>query len=438
MVKNNIMKRIIFSLAAIMMAFGCFNVAAQDHCASDCGSNQVIVKTGIDVLVENNFKQLEGKRVGLVTNPTGIDRNLVSTIDILHNAKNVELVALYGPEHGVRGDIHAGAKVEDYKDPATGIPVYSIYGKTRKPTPEMLKGIDAMIYDIQDNGCRSYTFISTLGLLMEACAEQGIEVIVLDRPNPLSGLKVEGNLVEPGYFSFVSMFEIPYIYGLTVGELATMLNEEGMLKGEKGTNTVIPKCKLTVIPMEGWTREMVFADTKLPWVLPSPHVPYAESAYYYPASGILGELYYLNIGIGYTLPFQLFAAEWITSAEDFSAKLNSYKLPGVKFRPIQINPFYGGDKGKQLQGVQFFFTDFQKAAITDIQFVVIEALAEMYPDHAVFGNSPEGRFSMFDKVTGSDYIRKNLSKRHKFSDIKDYWYKDVDTFIQLSKKYYRY
>ena len=160
----------------------------------------------------------------------------------------------------MRGDIHAGDKVSDEVDPKTGIPVYSLYGKTRKPTPEMLKDIDAIVYDIQDNGCRSFTFISTLGLLMEAAAENGKEVIVLDRPNPLGGHKVEGNIVEHGNFSFVSQFEIPYLYGLTVGELANMLNEEGMVIGEKGDKEPF-KCKLTVVPMEGWKRDMVYSDT---------------------------------------------------------------------------------------------------------------------------------------------------------------------------------
>ena len=296
----------------------------------------------------------------------------------------------------MRGDIHAGAKVEDLVDEKTGLKMLSLYGKTRKATPEMLEGIDVMVYDIQDNGCRSFTYISTMGLLMEACAEQGIEVMILDRPNPLSGLKVEGSVVEPGYFSFVSQFEIPYIYGLTCGELATLLNEEGMLKGEKGNNDTILKCNLTVIPMEGWTRDMLFQDTKLPWILPSPHVPQPESAYFYPASGIVGELTnYLNIGVGYTLPFQLFTAEWI-NAQEFSDALNALELPGVVFRPIHIKPFYGGLQGKSLQGVQFYYTDFQAAPASLINFYAMQVVAELYPDHKPFETADPGRDSLFD------------------------------------------
>ena len=307
------------------------------------------VKPGVEVLRDNGFKQLAGKRVGLITNPTGIDNNLKSTVDILHEAANVELVALFGPEHGVRGDVHAGDEVGNSVDPATGVKVYSIYGKTKKPTPEMLEGIDALVYDIQDIGCRSFTFVSTLGLALEACAENDIELVVLDRPNPLGGNRVEGNLVEDGFYSFVSQFKIPYLYGMTPGEMAVFLNEEGMVAGGK-------KAKLTVVPMEGWTRDMTFAETGMPWVLPSPHIPQPIVGSYYPATGILGELYYVSIGVGYTLPFQLICADWI-EAEKFSAAMNALQLPGVKFRPIHIVPFYSTGKGENLQGVQFYIDE---------------------------------------------------------------------------------
>ena len=399
-------------------------------------SNKV-VKTGIDVLESNGFKQLQGKKVGLVTNPSGVNNKLVSTVDILANAPGVELVALYGPEHGVRGDIHAGDKVSDEVDPKTGVPVYSLYGKTRKPTPEMLKDIDAIVYDIQDNGCRSFTFISTLGLLMEAAAENGKEVIVLDRPNPLGGNKVEGNIVEAGNFSFVSQFEIPYLYGLTVGELAQMLNEEGMLKGEKGTNDTIVKCNLTVVPMEGWSRDMVYTDTRLPWVLPSPHMPQAETSYYYPATGILGELGYMSIGVGYTLPFQMVAAPWINAA-DFADALNALNLPGVTFRPINVKPFYSVGKGENMGGVQIYITDYEKAHLTSIQFYIMQEVARMYPEHEVMANANTGRFRMFDLVSGTNFIREKFTETKQDKDIEAYWNKDVESFKQKSAKYHLY
>ena len=411
-------------IAASFLAFAC-------NCDTVCNNgltSGVTVKTGLEVLMADNFKQLEGKRVGLVTNPTGVDRDLVSNIDILHNAKNVNLVALYGPEHGVRGDVHAGDKVETFNDPNTGIPVYSLYGATRKPTPEMLENIDVLIYDIQDIGCRSFTYISTLGMIMEAAAELDKEIIVLDRPNPLGGEKVEGNLVEDGYISFVSQFKIPYLYGLTPGELALMLNGENMLGKE---------CKLTVIPMEGWKRSMVYGETGLPWVLPSPHIPQDIVSYYYPVSGILGELGYMSIGVGYTLPFQIFCAPWINATE-FTNALNALNLPGLRFRPIHVKPFYATMVGEYIQGSQVYIMDYQAARLSDVQFYVMQVVAELYPEHAVFANANEKRFNMFDKVSGSNYVREEFSKNNKFSDIKELWTKDEALFKQLSAKYYLY
>ena len=396
------------------------------------------VKTGLEVLVESNFAVLKGKKVGLVTNPTGVDRNLKSTVDILYAAEGVDLVALFGPEHGVRGDIQAGGYVAQSTDKKTGLPIYSLYGSTRKPTAAMLKGLDAVVYDIQDNGCRSYTFISTLGLVMQACAAQGIEVIVLDRPNPLGGRKVEGCFVEPGYFSFVSMYEIPYIYGLTVGELATMLNEEGMVRGQQGKDAP-QKCKLTVVPMEGWNRDMTFTDTGLPWVPTSPNIPHPQTAFCYPASGIVGELGgYLNIGVGYTLPFECFAATWITDADKFAAALNALGLPGVSFRPAYYQPFSGSSAGKNVGGVQIFFTDFAAARLTEIQFWVMQEVARMYPSHKPLNDTDASKYAMFDKVLGSNRIREAFRKNYRFEDIRDYWRKDEASFKTASARYYLY
>lgn len=389
-----------------------------------------VTKPGIEVLRDGDFKQLAGKRVGLITNPTGVDNDLKSTIDILHEAAGVKLVALYGPEHGVRGDAHAGDNVTNSVDAATGIKVYSLFGKTHRPTKEMLDSIDVLVYDIQDNGCRSFTFISTMGVAMDACAEYGKEFMVLDRPNPIGGNKVEGNLVESGCFSFVSQFAIPYLYGLTPGELALMLNGERMLAGGK-------KVKLTVIPMKGWKRNMTFSDTKMPWVLPSPHIPQPESAYFYPVSGILGELGNVSIGVGYTLPFQLFATSWIDAAK-FAQDMNSLNLAGLRFRPIHIKPFYAVGKGEDLQGVQVYITDHSKAELSIVQFYVMQELAKMYPDHKIFDTADTSRFSMFDKVCGSKEIRARFTKNYKVSDIKSYWDKDAAAFKVKSAKYHLY
>ncbi|MDD6851017.1 MAG: DUF1343 domain-containing protein [Bacteroidales bacterium] len=408
------MKRTILSIAVALTAL----IAA------------AVTKPGIETLRDSGFAQLNGKRVGLITNPTGVDNNLKSTVDILHEASGVNLVALFGPEHGVRGDVHAGDTVGNSVDAATGVKVYSLYGKTYKPTKEMLKDIDVLIYDIQDNGCRSYTFISTMGVAMEACAENNVEFMVLDRPNPVSGTKVEGCLVEDEWISFVSKFKIPYLYGLTPGELAMLLNEEGMLPGGK-------KCRLTVIPMKGWTRDMTFEQTGMPWVLPSPHVPQAVSSLYYPATGILGELGYVNIGVGYTLPFQMIAAEWI-KAEELSKALTDLNLPGLRFRPIHVKPFYSVGKGVNLQGVQIYITDKDAANLSLVQFYVMQEMARLYPEHKTFDHANQKRYNMFDKVSGSNFIREEFSKRHRVEDIIEYWNKDVDAFKRLSSKYYIY
>ena len=388
------------------------------------------VMTGIDVLELQAFKCLQGKRVGLITNPTGVNRHLVSTVDVLNNASGVNLVALYGPEHGVRGDVHAGDKVDNIKDAKTGLPVYSLYGKTRKPTAEMLKDIDVLVYDIQDIGCRSFTFISTMGLAMEAAAENGKEFVVLDRPNPIGGLKVEGNITDNDCISFVSQFKIPYLYGLTCGELAQMLNGEGML-----TNSV--QCKLTVVKMKNWKRKMNYVATGLQWIPSSPHIPQAVTAYYYPTSGILGELGYMSIGVGYTIPFQMFAASWINAIQLADA-MNAHHLSGVTFRPIYLKPFYSVGKGEQMQGVQMHITDYQAVQLTPIQFILIEEIARLYPEHSVMEHADTKRFGMFDKVSGSKQIRERLALHNRWTDVKSYWDKDVEAFKALSKKYYLY
>jgi uncharacterized protein YbbC (DUF1343 family) len=394
-----------------------------------CIQMQGAVKPGIEVLRDSDFATLKGKRVGLITNPTGVDNELKSTIDILSEAQGVELVALFSPEHGVRGDVHAGDKVGEYTDAKTGVKVYSIYGKIKKPTAEMLSKIDVLVYDIQDIGCRSYTFISTMGLAMEACAQAGKEFVVLDRPNPLGGEKIEGCLTESDCRSFVSQYPIPYIYGMTPGELAIYMNEEGLI-GNK-------KVKLTVIKMDGWTRDMTFRDTEMPWILPSPHIPSAETALYYPMSGILGEINYVSIGVGYTEPFKLFCAEWIDS-EKLSERMNGLGLPGVKFRPIHIKPYYSFGKGQNIQGVEMYVSGARAVQLTMTQFYVMQELAAMYPEHKAFESADATRFTMFDNVCGTKQIRQLFGKSYRVSDIEEYWHKDEAKFREKSARYYLY
>jgi len=390
------------------------------------------VQTGIEVLRNDNFKALEGKRVGLLTNPTGVDSQLKSTIDIFFEAPNVNLVALYSPEHGIRGDVTAGAEIAHAKDTRTGLPVYSLYGTTKKPTPEMLRGIDILVYDMQDIGCRSYTYISTMGLAMEAAAENNIDFMVLDRPNPLGGLKFEGQPnVEPDMVSLVSQFPITYVHGFTVGELAMFLNKEGLLKERIS-------CNLTVIPMKGWKREMNFEATGLPWVITSPHVPHPKTTYFYAMSGILGELYTFNIGVGYTLPFELFATEWIDDAEKLAANLNNLNIPGVRFRPMHYKPYYGAQKDIYLHGVQSYITDIHTIPLTLIQFYVLQECYKLYPKKNVFEMCDPARHNMFDKVCGTRRVREAFAKDFTVASIQKIWDEGVDDFKKKAKQYFLY
>lgn len=407
-------KRIIF-----IIVFSIFYIAR---------AQRIQIKTGIEVLKEENFQCLKGKRIGLITNPTGVDNLLKSDIDILFNASNIHLVALYAPEHGVRGNVHAGDVVNNDTDKITNLPVYSLYGKTRKPTKEMLKGIDVLLYDIQDIGCRSYTYISTLGNIMKAAAENNIQVIVLDRPNPLGGQKIEGNITEDDCISFVSQFKIPYIYGLTCGELAMLLNGEKMIGRT---------CNLKIIKMKGWKRRMTYEETGLPWVPASPHIPEAISAKFYPISGIVGELDNISIGVGYTIPFQLFATTWI-DANKLANDLNRLHLLGVMFRPIYFTPFYSVGEGQNMQGVQVYITDYKKIKLCEIQFYVLQEMKKLYPEHDLFKLENSSRINMIDKVCGSKQIRNLFSQHYKWSDAKGYWDKDEKIFRTVAKKYYLY
>ncbi len=391
--------------------------------------SQVKVKTGLEVLISSNFNILKGKKVGLITNQTGVNTELRSTVDIFDEAPEVDLVALYGPEHGVRGNYSAGEYIGSYKDEKTGVPVYSLYGKTRKPTPEMLKDVDVLVYDIQDIGCRSYTYISTMGYALEAAAENNIEFVVLDRPNPLGGLKIEGPLVEEGYFSMVSAFPIPYVYGLTCGELANLINNEKYLKTDK-------KCNLKVVPMKGWKREMKFRDTGLEWVPSSPHVPHASTAQYYVATGVMGELQVFSEGVGYTLPFQMYGAEWI-DPQKLAGEMNALKLEGVLFRPLTFKPYYGRLAKKEIKGVQIYILDADRFNLMGLQFRFMDVHHKLYPDIDVYSLS-EKRHNMFDKVTGSSKIREAFFKNYKYSDIEAILNKDADQFRKLSEKYYLY
>ncbi|KAF0150973.1 MAG: hypothetical protein FD143_2344 [Ignavibacteria bacterium] len=385
---------------------------------------------GVDVLERDNFSILAGKRVGLITNHTGVNSKLVSTHDLFKQAKNFKLTSVYAPEHGVKGMISAGIKFDHYKDSSSGITYFSIYGNTTKPTKEMLNEVDILVYDIQDIGVRSYTYISSMGLCMEAAAENNIPFVVLDRPNPLGGYRIEGNVVEEGFESLVSQFQIPYVYGLTCGELANLINEKPGI-GNKA------KCKLHVVKMEGWKRWMKFSDTGLAWVPTSPNVPHQVTPAYLIASGVLGELLIFGIGISYTIPFETFAAEWI-DADSLAINMNALKLPGVIFRPISYKPYYGTWEDKILNGVQIHLIKPDKANLLEVQFYFMQVHNKMYPTKNPFEITSHARIKMFDKVMGTNKIREKFTERFLVSDIKKYLDKDLKKFKKLAKRYYLY
>ena len=387
------------------------------------------VKLGNEVLAAQQFKVLQGKRVGLLTNPSGVNRHLDSTIDVLRAAPGVKLVGLFGPEHGVYGAVGAGDKVADTIDARTGLPAYSLYGSTFRPTPEMLAGLDAMVYDLQDTGCRSYTFISSMGVAMEACAEAGVEFVVLDRPDPLDGERIEGPMLDPKFRSHVGYWNVPYVYGLTCGELGGMINGEGWIK---------KPCKLTVVPMKGWKRSMVWRDTDLPWVPSSPHVPHGDSALFQVATGMLGELYSVSTGIGYTLPFECIAAPDL-DPHKFAEQLNDYQLPGVRFYPITYKPYYFTFSNQVIGGVQIFFTDRAKAPLTAINFYAYEALKKV-AGRDLFAESVKAKrsVSMFDKVNGTDASRKALEAGTPAAEIVASWGAGEAAFRKARKQYLLY
>ena len=304
------------------------------------------VTLGIEVLLRDGLPALEGRRLGLVTNPSGVDSRLVASADLLARDPRFQLVQLFSPEHGVRGDAPAGEHISSGVDPGTGLPVESLYGSNKQPSAEAMERIDALLFDIQDIGSRTYTYISTLGEVMRAAGKAKKPLYVLDRPNPIGGLLFEGPLREERWVSFIGYGPMPVSHGMTVGEVARFFQREMEIDVD-----------LHVVPMRGWAREMVWEDTGLPWVPTSPHIPHALQAHLYIATGMIGGIAKnVNEGVGWTLPFETIAAEFI-DARQFHAALAAGGLPGVSFREIHYTPRYGKFEGKALHGVQLHLLD---------------------------------------------------------------------------------
>ncbi|CAN5888476.1 hypothetical protein BH23PLA1_BH23PLA1_04710 [soil metagenome] len=373
------------------------------------------VKCGIDVLIEHEFEGLKGKRVGLVTNHTGLTRAGRSTIDALFEAEGVELVALFSPEHGIRGQLDT--RVGDSTDEQTGLPIFSLYGETRKPTPKSLEKVDVLVYDIQDIGTRFYTYISTLGLVMEAAKEKGIPLVVLDRPNPIGGVLVAGPLREEEFASFIAFHEIPLVHGMTVGELARMFNTERKMEAD-----------LTVIPCEGWERADQYDRTGLLWVNPSPNMRSLTQALLYPGVGLL-EATNLATGRGTDTPFERVGAPWI-EPRAFAAALNEQRIPGLRFLPIHFTPTERQYTGEQCGGVFIMIIDREALDPIALGLGLASTLRELYPD----AWKPDG----LKRFLANNDAYQALIEGNPPEAIRDGWAEGLESFRQRRTRYLLY
>jgi uncharacterized protein YbbC (DUF1343 family) len=377
------------------------------------------------VLLEDRIDVIKGKRVGLITNPTGVDQKLNSIVDILFTHPDVELTALFGPEHGVRGSAQAGQYVEKYTDEITGLPVYSLYGSTKKPTPEMLQDVDVLLFDIQDVGTRFYTYIYTMALAMEAAKENNIPIVVLDRPNPISGTKVEGPVLEDKYSSFIGEYPIPVRHGMTVGELVKLFNKEFSIGAD-----------LTVVEMDGWKRNMYYDETHMQFVLPSPNMPTLETALVYPGAALI-EGTNVSEGRGTTKPFELIGAPFINSTE-LAKTLNALKLPGVTFRAASFVPTFSKHVNVLSHGVQIHVTDRKSYKPFETGLHLVKTIHDLYPDKFQFRTPNSSGISFFDNLVGNGSIRAGIESGKTVEEMKEEWKPELDEFMNVREKYLLY
>jgi uncharacterized protein YbbC (DUF1343 family) len=391
------------------------------------------ITPGAEVLAASRFAAVAGKRVGLVTNHTGRVRG-EHVADLLSKAPNVKLTAIFAPEHGFRGTAEAGASVRDGVDAKTGVPIYSLYGALKKPTPFMLRNVDVLVFDIQDIGARFYTYISTMGLAMQAAAAARIPFIVLDRPNPLGGEYVSGFVLEPPLRSFVGQYPIPIVHGLTVGELARMIKGEKWLDGLDGL-------QLSVVAMQGWQRSMRWPQTQRAWVATSPNIPTFESALVYPGIGIVGETD-VNEGRGTPTPFSVFGAPWLDGPR-MVARLNALGLPGVRFETTTFTPrsISGVAKrprfaGKKINGARVVVTDVARIEPLEVGVHVLSALVAEARSKGVarlFGN-----LGMFHAIAGTKRLHQMLANGSDGPAIVAAWQTEVAQFKAQRARYLLY
>ncbi len=379
------------------------------------------VRPGIEVLLEDSISLVKGRRIGLITNHTGRDRNGILTIDRLAARPDMELVALYSPEHGIRGRAEAGVKVRSGVDDRTGLPVHSLYGETRKPSEKMLQGVEVLLFDIQDIGSRYYTYLSTMALAMGAAGEAGIPFVVLDRPNPIGGEAVQGNILDPGFGSFVGPYPVPMRHGLTAGEFARMA------AGEFGVNV-----ELKVVVADGWRRTMPYEETGIPWIPPSPNMPSVESALHYP--GIcLFEGTPISVGRGTDRAFQQVGAPWLDGAE-LAVRLAALDVPDARFVPVRFTPLEPGD-GK--------FSRIESGGVRVIADgpaydPTLAALALLVEVKAMSGEDWSWRPSHFDRLAGTDALRLALDAGASYRELAGRWGEDLPSFMERRRSYLLY
>lgn len=383
---------------------------------------QAPVRPGIDVLLSGDLSAYRGKRAGLITNHTGRGAAGRSGIDLLHERDEIELVALFSPEHGIRGTAEAGERVESEVDARTGLPVHSLYGSTRKPTPEMLRGIDILFFDIQDIGTRYYTYVWTLALALEAAAENDVRFVVLDRPNPVGGELVQGNVLDPAYASFVGLYPVPMRHGMTVGEIALLVNEEFGIGAD-----------LEVVRAEGWRRDRWFDETGLEWRPPSPNMPSLESATHYPGTCLL-EGTNLSVGRGTDAAFEQIGAPWLDH-EALVAALERRAIPGVRFVPVVFNPTRPGDgkfHGETVRGVRLVTTDRELYDPTRAAIAILVEIQRLHPDRLRWNTSH------FDRLAGTARVRETITAGHDVDAVTVGWTDQLVEFERIRERYLLY
>ena len=384
------------------------------------------VRPGIEVFLENPPKEIIGKRVGLITNHSGMDRQGRSTIDLLAGSGHVKVVALFSPEHGIRGV--AETRVTSGTDEKTGLPIHSLYGETYKPTPQMLDGVEGLIYDIKDLGVRQYTYESTLALAMQAAAEKGIPIVVLDRPNPVTGTLVEGNILEEPFKTFVGIYPVLSRHGMTLGELARMYNAEQKI----GAN-------LIVVPVEGWRRAMWGDETGIPWVNPSPNIRSLNAAIHYPGT-VFFEAINVSEGRGTDAPFEQIGAPWLKHTE-LAEAMNNMKLPGISFEPVVLQVAAGARKfaGQQINGVRFVITDRNSYRPLATSLLMIQEIRKLHPAEFEWrgANTREPNLLTIERHGGTRELRAAI-EAGTVAELLRKWEQDQATFQTRRAPYLLY